>query len=351
MDVAHRYGLRCYLHDSLLSPKSLDNPEQKAKLDGLIDRARRHPALYLYFLKDEPSVSMFSELGRLAAYLHERDPMHPAYINLFPTYATNAQLGTQGDVIPAYKEHLRQFVQVIRPELISYDHYHFAVKGDGSQYFLNLAMIRQAALEAKVPFVNIVQACSWTPSMRIPNGDELRWLVYTSLAYGAQGISYYVYCCPKHQGAMAEADGTPTPLYHAAKTLNREFAAIAAQLQTLRSLGAYHLGMLPLGAEPLDEKAGFRLSPPVPTMECKPLQPVQGFVLGFFGKPRRKTVPGRPTCVLVVNLDYKQGVTKTLIGPGSLEVFDPLTGKWLPTASDRAELQLPPGGGKLVRVK
>ena len=29
-----------------------------------------------------------------------------------------------------YREHLKQYVQVVRPDLISYDHYQFAVNGD-----------------------------------------------------------------------------------------------------------------------------------------------------------------------------------------------------------------------------
>jgi hypothetical protein len=178
-----------------------------------------------------------------------------AYINLFPTYASNKQLGTKGDKITAYKDHLRQYIDLVKPSLMSYDHYQFALRGDNPDYFLNPMMIRRTALEARVPFLNIVQACTWTPSMRVPGPDELRYLIYTTLAYGGQGISYYVYCHPKHNGAMADADGTPTPLYHAASVLNREFAAIATELLPLRSLGAYHVGMAPSGAVGLPENA------------------------------------------------------------------------------------------------
>ena len=55
---------------------------------------RRHPALYSYFITDEPSAPAFAGLGKLVAYLRQRDPDHLAYINLFPTYASNEQLGT-----------------------------------------------------------------------------------------------------------------------------------------------------------------------------------------------------------------------------------------------------------------
>jgi hypothetical protein len=84
------------------------------------------------------------------AYLRERDPAHMAYIDLFPTYASNEQLGTSGDQVTAYREHLRQFIDVVRPRLLSYDHYQFATDGDIDGYFLNLAMVRAAAQEAKI---------------------------------------------------------------------------------------------------------------------------------------------------------------------------------------------------------
>ncbi len=349
LDTVQRHGLRAMLQDGLLAPASLDNPESRSKLDALIERVRKHPACYAYFLTDEPSAAAFPAWGRLVAYLRERDPGRMAYINLFPTYANNDQLGTPGDTVTAYREHLRRYLEQVKPELVSYDHYHFSTQGDNGQYFLNIAMIRQMTLEAGVPFLNIVQACTWTPSMRIPNGDELRWLVYTSLAYGAQGLSYYVYCHPGHEGAMAKADGTPMPLYQAAKTLNREFAVIAAELQPLRSLGDYHLGMLPPGGVALPEQAAFRLDPPVATAVYQPPQPIQGFLLGYFGRPGEKPAASQPTHVVVVNLDYKRAVTTTLVSSDPLAAFDAATGQWSAAAGARVELNLLPGGGKLLR--
>jgi hypothetical protein len=268
-----------------------------------------------------------------------------AYINLFPTYANNEQLGTKGDTVTAYREHIRQYLDVVKPSLVSWDHYQFAVAGDNDQYFLNLALIRQACQQAGVPFLHIVQACTWTPSMRVPTGDEMRYLVYTTLAYGAQGISYYVYCHPGHTGGIALPDGTPTPIYHALKTLNFEFRGIAGELQRLRSLGVYHAGMTPPGTEPPPKGLSFRLDPPVPPLPYKNLQPVKGILLGLFG-PAEK-----PTHVLVVNMDYQAGRVTSLVGPGNLETFDASRGTWSPATGNRVELRLPPGGGKLVRVQ
>lgn len=340
LDVAQRHGLRGLLTDGLLAPASLDDPKRRAQLDAFLLRVSKHPALYAYHLIDEPNTSQFPALGRLVAYLRERDPAHLAYINLFPTYASNEQLGTKGDVVTGYREHLRQYVEQVKPGLISYDHYQFALKGDNDQYFLNLAMIRRAAQEAGVPFLNIVQACTWAPAtMRVPNTNELRYLVYTTLAYGAPAISYYVYACAGHHGSIASLDGTPGPLYHALKSYNREFVAIAKELQPLRSLAVHHTLMRERGCEPLPADALFRLD-----NSKSPARP-RGFLLGSFG------ANDKPSHVVVVNLDYTTGASTTVIGPDKLEVFDATTGQWMATQKNEAELRLPPGGGKLVKFQ
>ena len=346
LDAVQRHGLRAQLTDGLLSPATLDDPAQREKLDALIERVKAHPALYDYFITDEPNASAFPALGRLVEYIRERDPAHPAYINLFPTYASNEQLGTQGDTVTAYKEHLRQFLAVVRPDLISYDHYHFTAGGDGDQYFLNLGLIRRAALDSGLPFVNIIQACTWDSAMRKPRVSEVRWLTYTSLAYGAGGISHFVYHAPGFATALLTPEGQPTALWHGVSRANRKFVAIAEQLQPLQSLGAYHLGMIPPGATELPAGSAFTLDPPVTPIEYKPPAPLKGMLLGYFGKR------GKPTHVLVVNIDYGKPATTTVVGPGSLEVFNATTRSWRP-ASDgsRARLSLVSGGGVLVRAR
>jgi len=125
--------------------------------------------------------------------------------------------------------------------------------------------------------------------------------------------------------------------------------AIATELQPLRSLAVYHAGMTPRGTIPLPNDAPFRLDPPVPAMPNVDLKPVQGISLGTFGPASKGDKPGKPTHVLVVNLDYKANKVTTVIGPGKLEVFDAATRTWSPKAANRVELHLPPGGGKLLR--
>jgi len=335
LELLHRHGLCGMLHDPLISPDSL---KARAKLDALIERVRSHPAMYSYYVIDEPAASAFPALGKLVAHLRQRDPRHMAYINLFPTYATNEQLGTRGDTIAAYREYLRSFIDTVKPDLLSYDHYQFMKGGDTQQYFLNLSLVREESLRLGVPFLNIVQAASWQPGVRVPTRDEMRYLIYTTAAYGASGISYYVYTSPGHEGGIAAADGSPTALYHALKVLNPQFVAVTKELQPLRSLAIYHTSMKEPGCEPLPVNAPFHPDPLPPRDEKR------GLMLGYFGKDQK------PTHVLLVNLDYRREVEPTLVGPGTLEVFDAPTAKWSPAGGKQAHLRLDPGGGKLIRL-
>ena len=336
LDLVHKCGLRANLivQTGELSPQNANDADVMTRLDELIGRVKNHPALYSYWIIDEPSATLFPNIGQLVARIRQRDPRHFAWINLFPTYASNDQLGTQGDTITAYKEHLRQFREIVQPSLISYDNYQFFVRGDGDQYFLNLAIIREEAIRAKVPFLNIIQACSWDPGVRVPNPDELRFLTYTSLAYGAQGIAHYVYNYPhNHIGMIVDNEGQPTELYHAARKYNPEFEKIGTQLLPLRSLGAYHMGSIPRGGEKLPDDGPFRVESPAE----------KSYLLGYFG------AADKVSHVVVVNLDYKEPSDIVLVGPGQLQVYDPASDLWNAADGHRVTLHLPPGGGSLVR--
>lgn len=64
-----------------------------SELDAVIADYTRQAAFWGYYIQDEPNAARFERLGAIAAYLKTKDPRHPSYINLFPTYATGEQLG------------------------------------------------------------------------------------------------------------------------------------------------------------------------------------------------------------------------------------------------------------------
>jgi hypothetical protein len=82
---------------------------------------------------------------------------------------------------------------------------------DGNQYFLNLALVRLAAIDAGKPFLNIIQASQIEKAWRVPNAAETRFLIFTTMAYGGRGISYFTYWGPKSYGGLYQ-DGARMPL-------------------------------------------------------------------------------------------------------------------------------------------
>lgn len=351
VQMAQSHGLRTMFHSDLLARASLGDPAKLTQLNALIDQLRASPAHYGYFLSDEPGAMYFSDLGCLVAHLNSRDPDHLAYINLLPNYASNEQLGTAGDPVTAYRAYLSRFARDMKPSLFAYDHYHFTTSGDSSGYFQNLAMVAAASRQAGIPLMNTVQAYSYAPSVRVPNVGETRFLAYTTLAYGGQGISWFQYTSTDPKvGGIVLSDGKPMPIYTTLKTLNREFVAIAKQFQPLKWLGAYHFGMQPPGTTQLPSNASFQIRPAVPNVSYVDNQPVQGIVLGLFGPADKPDGTTNATCALVVNLDYTNSKTTTLVGPGDLSLFDAMTGKWTATGSHQATLNLSAGSGIMVAV-
>ncbi len=315
--------------------------------DSTVTAIRSHPALYSYFIRDEPPESMFPEMASTVSRLRTLDPEHLGYINLYPNYAYPSY--------SSYSQYLNEYISTVQPAILSYDHYQFTKTGDTPDWFKNLAIVSHTAKEAGLPFMVTVQSSSWDsdPNIRVPNGNELRYLYNTSLAYGAQGISDFVYYkYDGFEGGMANPDGTMTALYDAAKTINPEFVAIAQEVQSMHHIGTYHLGDLPPGYGTTDGSSPLRLPGNSPftisgitTTNYVAYQPVRGAVLGLYG-------PGdllaAATCTLVVNLDYSNPLETRVTGPGDLSIFDPVTGMWIAQGHSWADVSLLPGGSVLV---
>lgn len=194
------------------------------------------PACWGYGLRDEPGAADFPALAEQVAALREARPGRLGYINLFPNYAPPAALGTE-----TYDEHLRRFVEVVDPDVLSMDHYPILTPtADGRQGYLdNLASMREVSLEAGIPFWNFFNTMPYGPHFD-PTEAQLRWQVYSSLAYGAKGVLYFCYWTPRggefpKGGAIITAEGRRTRHYDQARRINAELKAMGPTLMALTS--------------------------------------------------------------------------------------------------------------------
>ncbi len=226
LEMCERYGLKAILWHVTDDPAQLP--------DG--------PACWGYGLRDEPNAADFPALAERVAALREARPGKLGYINLFPNYATPAQLGTE-----TYEEHLRQFIQVVNPDVLSMDHYPLMTPSADTRaaYLENLAAMREASLEAGIPFWNFFNTMPFGPHFD-PTEAQLRWQIYSSLAYGAKGVLYFCYWTPRggefaKGGAIITAEGIRTRHYDQARRINAELKALGPTLLALTSTGVRRL--------------------------------------------------------------------------------------------------------------
>lgn len=359
LDIVAKYKMKALIQDeALISLAALDDPAKKAKLVEMIEKVKKHPALEGYFIVDEPGSGAFQKLRELADLVRAHDPKHLFYVNLLPTYATEEQLGVTADEadkakvgIPsnfagigdfrrtalAYAQYLDQFVSVVKPELISYDHYHFLKGADGGQYFLNLGLVREESVKKGIPFLNIIQASTLVPSWRLVNKDELRWLVFTTMAYGGRGISYFLYWGPTEYGGLYQ-DGKRMPLATDVAAINSELQTIGPEMMKLRSAAVYHTTPIPAGGVEIPEDSPVKITG-------------GSFVLGLFEGKGPKV-----DSFMIVNRDYNRiSVASLTLADSikSLEEFNRVTGKWeafTELSNHSVSVILQPGNGRLFRM-
>ncbi|MFC5405470.1 beta-galactosidase [Cohnella soli] len=374
-------------------------------IDNIADHFKTHPGLFAHFVNDEPSGQKFARLQAMIERFRLKDPGHGTYVNLFPTYASNFQIGmdqAQGEYVtptqslgqkfktnsktsyisamqlnidssqwesneylslklwdspakntliaqspnyakPAnnrpqfvlnatvspntsyfaelvhagggngivgwvvrsvlgtkyykdgqayvngnpinsdfwmtinqnistlYEDYVYKWVAT-EPDVLSFDHYPFRVGGGvTTDYFTNLEVVRRQSLLGQVEFWAYLQSQGEPGYLRVPNQHEMRFQIYTNLAYGAKGLQYFMYWnvdpaetsftsgILDHNGNKIMAPDGLNTMYEYDKQINQEVLKLGPTLKTLTSQAVYHTGTLPADTTALP--ASFFLKP------------------------------------------------------------------------------------------
>jgi hypothetical protein len=334
-DLSAQFGMKCLVADARVDAALANwNDHTASDLDAAVDAWKDHPAFYGFYLRDEPNASDFPALARVNRRILERAPESVPYINLFPTYANSEQLGTE-----TYEEHVQRFMSEVRPRVLSYDHYALRRDGERPDYFRNMEVIRDAGLQHNTPFWFILLT---TPhyGYRNPSEADIRWQVYTALAYGAKGIMYFTYMTPRYedfQNGILDRDGNRTEHYEVVRQVNGEIHALAPTLNRLKSVAVAHSEPVPDGAEPLAADSYLRS--------------VQGgeWVVGFL------TDDHDCTYLFLVNRNLRASATLELAFDASVRGVEPVprgnaTDVPVTFTEGRASVSLAAGDGTLLRV-
>jgi hypothetical protein len=170
---------------------------------------------------------MFSRLSDICELIRERDPGHEPFINLFPSYAGPERLGNVD-----FRSHVREFIETVKPGVLSYDHYALRVPDTWYDlWFSDLDDVRVETRRANIPFWIFIQSEGIGEALRVPTRSEILWQANTALAYGARGLGWFTYWTPKsnpdnpnaeqHYNAMIDVEGNPTELYEYVREANQ----------------------------------------------------------------------------------------------------------------------------------
>lgn len=351
LECCKKVGIKAMVDDQrLYHPlKLVKDKNWKKTYAAVCSEYAKNPTVYGLGIQDEPRSDYFQSLKEASEIIHKVNPDTFVFMNLLPTYATTLQLGN-----PSYEDHLDMYLKTVKPSVLCYDHY--AVMEDGTtraDYYENLALIRKYAQKYDViPWNTIL---SWKHlSYAEPTDAQMRWQVYTSLAYGMKGIMYFIYWAPKEwekdnaYRAIVDYDGKPTRMGNGVKQLNSEMNVLGKTLMQLTSTDIYFTGNIPAGCQKLGITSIIQL----------PLD--KNLMIGFF---KDKT---ESDYAMVVNTDainpvdfnmsfkleyclWLAGYMPTVRGLAEVSKMD---GKLMPvTVTDSiAAIHLDAGDGKLFKL-
>jgi hypothetical protein len=309
----------------------VDAATARSNVTAAIKPLLANPAVYGYYLRDEPPSTFFPGLASVSSVVHELAPDKWAYINLFPNYAENWQLGAS-----SYEEYLEKFIATCHPKQLSYDHY--GLMDDGSLregYWRNLEQMRVVAKKYNIPFWNIVLSVAHF-NYREPTAADLRFEVYSSLASGARGLAYFTYFAPQvgnYRGAPIDQFGNPTPAWSWLQNVNLQIQKLAPTLLDLTSDDVYHFGSVPNGCHAATTNSLVSNTGP-------------DFAVGDF------THRDGSRYVMLVN----KNVSKSVVGsvefrkpPKAVKLISPYHGN--PVAFEGEQVWIAPGAGALLKLE
>ena len=247
LDYCEKNGMKYFANKSTVSSaireyaESPDDELLSEFVNGIKTYAD-HPAYAGELLIDEPPMPLFEALSAFTDIFDRIYPEKMWHVNLFPTYATG------GIQAPSYEEYINEWFNVMSPSYISYDSYPLLTDGTIiDDYFYNLDLIRTKTRFREIPFWTFIQTLSiagtpGVPDKREPSEADIRWQVWTDLAFGAKGIQYFCYWSPGNGSeqfgeALVGLDGQKTIRYDYVRKLNADINEIGKILLNCHAEG------------------------------------------------------------------------------------------------------------------
>lgn len=215
------------------------------KIEEYID----HPGYGGQMLIDEPEAEFASTVAAFTADYLETYPKNTCYTNLLPMSSVDAA------EIVRYTEYVTSFVEESNSDFISFDNY--PCMQDGTElntYYLNLSIVSKIARDYDIPMFAYMQSMGYySPygmynARRNPDERDFRWQAFSSLAFGAKSLTYFLYwsidpvssATEVFEPALILTDGTPNESYYTVQRLNAHISQIGNVLLPMKHIGTMY---------------------------------------------------------------------------------------------------------------
>ncbi len=245
LGLLRKYGMTCSgLKDNrLIHAQTLTS---QPEIDALVFETVNDYKDYLdvikeWWIKDEPCATDFPALARVVDALERIDPERGVMINLFPTYASAAQLGTS-----TYQEHLDKYIEIVKPDYISYDHYHFRKTENRKGFFENIEIVRDTAIANELDPMLIILLTEHMGYADLTK-YQIEWEVNMCLTYGMKRVSYFTYwLCQSllNEGwsnACMDTTGKVYQHYYDVQEINKWLLPLGNELFDKNSTAVFHV--------------------------------------------------------------------------------------------------------------
>ncbi len=248
LDLAHERGMKVAVTD----------PRIYSDVQAVV-QDYDHPGLGGYYLRDEPRRGDFERYGQIYRQFLHHDPERIPFVNMYPS-APDAMRRDYYDFLSAW-------INTVGPDNLTYllfDNYPFACletfgnpyygrgrsHGNVPDYFNDLEVVRELGLEYGIKTGLYLQSVGIQRYLRTPDENDLRWNVYTALAYGIKNIQWFTWWTPVGRGepftrAIIDPEGEKTDLYEPVRSLNAQVTALGPVLMRLNAVAVYHSGVIP----------------------------------------------------------------------------------------------------------
>lgn len=323
-----------------------------AYIETLVNHYRDHPAVLGYNLIDEPFAELYPMMKETSERLKALDPDRMIYTNHYPLNETgDSYYSLEGTPPLGYEEYYDRWLAT-NPDMFSFDFYPFKQEEfDEKPYYQSLEFFRGRSLATGIDFWAYIQSADYEYfQIAEPNERQIRFQVYSTLAYGAKGYVYWTYGTPSViiegkemcKRAIILKDGSRNATYEYAKKVNAEVLKLGPALLSLTSKEVFHTGGLPPWSRPLPKDFFW--------------QPSEGdasvpLIVASFENEDGKVF------VMVVSKDLEQARTVTFQvsgNPGTIREVCKATGEEIETtyngSSGMLSVNLSPGDGKLYAL-